>query len=283
MGMIGQQIKQYRIKKGYTQEALGKLIGVTTQAVSKWERGSSPDAELLPRIADTLGVSIDALFGREEQDLQLILNKKLSMMPGEEAFRYSFELCWSFILGLTGDAHFSEDFIDTFVSRSGVKREQAPDYFAKLVRDDGIATARLSEDFDHFFLMREPRGEGIAAHFEDPEKIRKVFALFADKNLLKTIWYLYSMPMMPLTAALIAKSTGLDLRTVERCMKTLCDHQLAVHTKIATVDGEIDSFAVKKDGCAVPLLCFADEIAKGCPSPVFRMFDRNKPYLSTNG
>ena len=75
MSVIGEQIKKYRIRKKYTQENLGSMIGVTTQAVSKWERGGTPDAEILPRLADALGVSIDALFGREDQDLQLLLTK----------------------------------------------------------------------------------------------------------------------------------------------------------------------------------------------------------------
>jgi transcriptional regulator with XRE-family HTH domain len=81
MSVIGKQIKKYRNQKKYTQEKLGSLIGVTTQAVSKWERGGTPDAEVLPKLADALGVSIDALFGREEQDIRLTLMKKLSAMP----------------------------------------------------------------------------------------------------------------------------------------------------------------------------------------------------------
>lgn len=44
MSVIGKQIKKYCIKKGLTQEQLGQLLGVTTQAVSKWERGCTPDA-----------------------------------------------------------------------------------------------------------------------------------------------------------------------------------------------------------------------------------------------
>ena len=35
MSIIGQQIKKYRIENGFTQEQVGKIIGVTTQAVSK--------------------------------------------------------------------------------------------------------------------------------------------------------------------------------------------------------------------------------------------------------
>lgn len=48
MSIIGQQIKKYRMENGLTQEQVGRMIGVTTQAVSKWERGSTPDAEILP-------------------------------------------------------------------------------------------------------------------------------------------------------------------------------------------------------------------------------------------
>ena len=61
---IGYQIRKYRAKKGITQEELGRLVGVTTQAVSKWERGGVPDAELVPAVADALGVTMDMLFGR---------------------------------------------------------------------------------------------------------------------------------------------------------------------------------------------------------------------------
>ena len=51
---------------GLTQEGLAQKLGVTNQAVSKWESGQScPDLALLPRIADLFGITIDELFGRE--------------------------------------------------------------------------------------------------------------------------------------------------------------------------------------------------------------------------
>ena len=52
------------MENGLTQEQVGRMIGVTTQAVSKWERGSTP-----------LGVSVDALYGREECSLAVQLAK----------------------------------------------------------------------------------------------------------------------------------------------------------------------------------------------------------------
>lgn len=63
---IGMIISENRKKLGLTQEALAQQLGVTNQAVSKWESDQScPDILLLPRIADIFGITMDALFGRE--------------------------------------------------------------------------------------------------------------------------------------------------------------------------------------------------------------------------
>ena len=62
---IGNTIANYRKQLGLTQEALAQKLGVTNQAVSKWELDlSCPDIQLLPALADLFGISIDAFFGR---------------------------------------------------------------------------------------------------------------------------------------------------------------------------------------------------------------------------
>ena len=279
MSVIGEQIKKYRVQKRYTQEKLGNMIGVTTQAVSKWERGGTPDAEVLPQLADALGVSIDALFGREEQDIQLLLSKKLSKLPDDEAYHSAFNICWSMIIGLVGDEDYAEDFMDTFMGHSYTNREKSPDYFTKLIRDDGIISARLSSDLNQFYLLAEPNEGSILDHLEDMEAIRKVFALFADKNLLKIICYMYSQPVMPLTLSLISQGAGLNTRDAQRYMEIICENRLANHMTIASVDGAIESYEICREGCAIPLICFADEIAKRNPFPIFSILDRKKPLL----
>ena len=60
---IGKQIKALRMVKGVTQEALAGELNVTSQAVSKWETGTTlPDIQLLPEIAVYFGSTIDELF-----------------------------------------------------------------------------------------------------------------------------------------------------------------------------------------------------------------------------
>lgn len=65
INILGEQIARYRKALGMTQEDLGRAVGISAQAVSRWECGGAPDVALLPAVADALGVTIDALFGRE--------------------------------------------------------------------------------------------------------------------------------------------------------------------------------------------------------------------------
>lgn len=60
---IGRQIKNLRIEKGVTQEELANYLGISYQAVSKWENNvTAPDIELLPKLSIYFGVTIDELF-----------------------------------------------------------------------------------------------------------------------------------------------------------------------------------------------------------------------------
>jgi len=60
---IGQNIKKLREEEGVTQQQLADALGVTFQAVSKWECGATaPDVAMLPEIAEFFGVSVDDLF-----------------------------------------------------------------------------------------------------------------------------------------------------------------------------------------------------------------------------
>ncbi len=77
---LGRNIFQLRRRKRMTQEALAAQLHVSCQAVSKWENSLSvPDAVLLPRIAETLGTSIDTLMG--------FIPKHGYVTPYEERYR----------------------------------------------------------------------------------------------------------------------------------------------------------------------------------------------------
>ncbi len=66
---MGTTIARLRKEKGLTQEALANRLGVSNQAVSKWESDQCcPDVLLLPKLADEFAISIDMLFGRVQPE-----------------------------------------------------------------------------------------------------------------------------------------------------------------------------------------------------------------------
>lgn len=70
---LGNKIRILRRHDGRTQEDLANVLGVTSQAVSRWESGGSyPDMNLIPSIANYFGITIDELFGYENQREQKI-------------------------------------------------------------------------------------------------------------------------------------------------------------------------------------------------------------------
>jgi len=76
---LGSKIRELRRRDGRIQDNLAESIGVTAQAVSRWESGGSyPDMEMIPAIANYFHISIDELFGyhddREEKIKTILEN-----------------------------------------------------------------------------------------------------------------------------------------------------------------------------------------------------------------
>ena len=72
---IGDKIKEYRVKRGMTQAQLAELLGVTPQAISKWEKATGyPDISAICPLADALGITTDELL--EHKNPLGELNKK---------------------------------------------------------------------------------------------------------------------------------------------------------------------------------------------------------------
>ena len=66
---LGQRIQQLRKEHGMSQEALGEQLGVSRQAISKWESDNTiPEIDKLIALAKLFGVSVGILLGVEEDD-----------------------------------------------------------------------------------------------------------------------------------------------------------------------------------------------------------------------
>lgn len=82
---LGTRIRQCRLKAGLSQEKLAELLGISRQAVTKWESDqSAPSTENLFRLADILGTTVDFLIAPEdsshsaaEEVFQMLRNEEL--------------------------------------------------------------------------------------------------------------------------------------------------------------------------------------------------------------
>ena len=85
---IGQNIKKYRKEKGYTQRELADLIGVSVQAVSKWETDTgAPDISQVVPLASALDISTDALFDYEHHTMPKDFEELRKDYHRQEVFR----------------------------------------------------------------------------------------------------------------------------------------------------------------------------------------------------
>lgn len=81
---IGNKIRELRKKRGLTQEQLSAVLGVSFQAVSKWENNITlPDIALMPSLAGYFGISMDELFDYNLSELEKEVEK-----IADEAYRY---------------------------------------------------------------------------------------------------------------------------------------------------------------------------------------------------
>jgi len=73
METIGNRITKYRKEMGLTQESLAEKLGVSSQAVSKWENDAScPDISLLPQLCRELGITTDELLTGKSDKVQML-------------------------------------------------------------------------------------------------------------------------------------------------------------------------------------------------------------------
>ena len=66
---LGERIKEQRKSSGLSQEKLAEFVGVSRQAVTKWETGqSAPSTENLFKLAEIFGTTVDILLASDEDE-----------------------------------------------------------------------------------------------------------------------------------------------------------------------------------------------------------------------
>ena len=80
--MIGELIRRFRSEENLTQEDIAERLNITRQAISSWEAGKTePDLEMIRKLAELFGISVEALLGAEDCVLPRILKITRECMP----------------------------------------------------------------------------------------------------------------------------------------------------------------------------------------------------------
>lgn len=91
--MIGERIKELRKQKSLTQKELAEALGVDRSSIGKYETGTLPSSEVVLKMAEFFGVSVDSLYGRDghtieaENDAErelLVMFRKTEGIPEEK-------------------------------------------------------------------------------------------------------------------------------------------------------------------------------------------------------
>ena len=278
-GNIGEVILKLRKDKNITQDELGKILGVSNQAVSKWETGGSlPDIELLPSIADYYNISIDKLFGREisdYSDVDIEIVRHIQSFDSDKKLQAALEHCWVIERSLfSSDNTLNKENTLENINKNGLKYET----YSQLLNDEGITFMRLNEDFQYFLLMPEAPG-GFGNILNSDLEYQKFFSMLGEEDTFKCICLLYERENKPFTPKLFEKYFGIEKERAIEILERLKEYEL-IETSEIELDDEIQTvYNFIPNSIFVPFLAFAKELIKP-PHHFKNNYDmRNKPYL----
>ena len=213
---FGEKIAKYRKLKGDTQEQLGELVGVSGQAVSKWENGGVPDTYLLPAISKILGVSIDALFGVEKKisdysqddildDLfKFCLQKTYCKEDKIDFFKFMFETIWTLQSAYFGNE--SRLLLNDVIEKNCGNQQIT----SQIINNEGTTYLSLVENFPFFCAVADT--PEISKKLLSEKHFGEFFSLLASEDGMKAIIFTQTATeTSQYTADMMAKKIGITL------------------------------------------------------------------------
>lgn len=272
---LSETIRHYRLARGYTQEQLAARLGVSAQAVSKWETSETyPDGALLVPLANALDVSLDTLFGNRTvsmKELSEDIKQLIASVPGERSFQTVRDICWQIEKGLfncrmTIDEPYDPEELNTLEQSSYI------------LNDYGFT--HVSNGRAPFFLAVPETEHALAEVIGDGEEIRKIFTALSSPETMRAVLSLYRRGRGYLMEKeVLADQCGIGQEQIDGVIQDLMTLRL-----ISACDIEADSerrtlYAPKPSHLLTALFLLAHEMQyRGyyCYQTDFR----NKPYLT---
>ena len=192
------------------------MVGVSGQAVSKWENGGVPDTYLLPAISKILEVSIDALFGVEKKisdysqddildDLfKFCLQKTYCKEDKIDFFKFMFETIWTLQSAYFGNE--SRPLLNDGIEKNCGNQQIT----SQIINNEGTTYLSLVENFPFFCAVNDT--PEISKKLLSEKHFGEFFSLLASEDGMKAIIFTQTATeTSQYTADMMAKKIGITL------------------------------------------------------------------------
>lgn len=281
---IGEKISKYRKLKGFTQEQLGESVGVSGQAVSKWENGGVPDTYLLPTISKVLGVSIDALFGVEKKisdytqdeildDLFKFCLQKMHCKDNRiDFFKFMFDTIW------TVQSAYFENESRPLLKDVVEKNRGNSQITSQIINDEGTTYLSLVENFPFFSAVCDT--PEISKKLLSEKNFGEFFSLLASEDGMKAILFTQSATeTSQYTADMMAKKIGITLERFLEVEPLLIKYGLLNEDSLTLDDSIIKVYHKWSNPEIRPLLMMAYQFINARQCYYDFTCNRTKPYF----
>lgn len=214
---LSENIKRFRQEKNLTQEQLATKLGVSAQAVSKWETSETyPDGSLLVSLANELDASLDELFDNASVSMTDLSGRIISLINNtatKECFNVARDICWQIERGL-------------FARRTAIEKKYDPNeiknqHNASYILDDNGFTI-VSNGKEPFFSIFPQPEEGFGHFLSDTEDLQKIFAALSRENTMNALIYLYrKTENYVFESAVLAKDCGIPSDQIDTVLEDL--------------------------------------------------------------
>ena len=274
---IGKQIASMRKQRGVKQEELANYVGVSTQAVSKWENGGVPDTDLLPKIADFFSCSIDRLFERnfaDYKDMPSALMEKVYETAPEARMKQIFNYCWDMEQSLMDNLrHFDRGSIEDYE-----KKYESDQVYSSVMTDYGFTRMGIADRLQYFLIVPEPK-DSEAAFFNGID-YADFFKDFSDRDVFNACILLYKRDhRKSFTSRYLVNKMQISSEKANEILQILLKYRL-LYTKQLEMDDEVQIvYDFWPTPSFVALLIFAREMIDQPNVFVYHSPSRNIPYF----
>lgn len=271
---LSQNIKRLRHEKEITQQQLASWLGISAQAVSKWENGETyPDGALLVPIANALDVSLDALFDNKSysmKDISSSIRNLISDTPTDKQIHCIRDICWQIEKGLF---NCSMTFEDSY-SPDEINMQTQSSY---ILNDYGFT--HVSNGRAPFFSVFPEYGDNLSDVIGNGEEMRKIFAALASPETMRALLFIFKKEANYIfEAEVLSELCEIPLECIDDVMKDLVSLHV-VYKNDVEIDGKTCAlYYSRPHHLIIALMLFAHELNY---QGGYRLqaHHRNKPYL----